>query len=388
MRKSSLSFLLALWVIIPMGFFPEALAKKPAPVVLGAIYNLFGSQADLDRPSSQGALLAVKEINAKGGLLGSPVLLLLRDGESKTALVAKKTSELLQHHPSLTALMGLSDTDMVLAAAPIAAKNKRLFLTSGATSPKLPAQVPEYLFLACFGDNVQAAAGAQWAYQIIGARTVSVLYNSSKSYTRLLQGYFQESFKQLGGKVLSVKGYQVEAIDPGIEGLKKADLIYLSAESPEEALKAVSLLRKAGFSVPILGGDGFDSAEVWKSHPEINKVYFTTHAYVGPDNPDPKVVAFRKAYQKTYPGNIPDAFAALGYDTAQLLMAAVAHAQSPDPAKVLQALSLFRKFDGVTGTLSYAPGSRIPTKTVTILGINQGKIKLVKQLMPSKVPPP
>ncbi|MEZ4678407.1 MAG: hypothetical protein R2932_29740 [Caldilineaceae bacterium] len=47
--------------------------------------------------------------------------------------------------------------------APAAAAAQRLFLTSGATSPQLPAQVPDYLYLACFGDNVQAAAAAEWA---------------------------------------------------------------------------------------------------------------------------------------------------------------------------------------------------------------------------------
>ena len=101
---------------------------------------------------------------------------------------------------------------MVLAAAPIAAKNKRVFLTSGATSPQLPRQVPRYLFLACFGDNVQAAAGAEWAVKTLKARTAVVLYKQTSSYARLLHGYFQTRFKQLGGKVLAVRAYTLADI--------------------------------------------------------------------------------------------------------------------------------------------------------------------------------
>ncbi len=95
-------------------------------------------------------------------------------------------------------LIGFSDTDMVLAAASIAAKNKRVFLTSGATSPELPRQVPQYLFLACFGDNVQAAAGAEWAVKTLKARTAVVLYKQTSTYAKLLHGYFQTRFKQTG----------------------------------------------------------------------------------------------------------------------------------------------------------------------------------------------
>ena len=83
---------------------------------------------------------------------------------------------------NVSALFGLSDTDAVLAAAPPAAAAETLFLTSGATSPQLAEQIPTYLYLACFGDNDQAAAGAEYARQTLKAgasyvprKTVSVV---------------------------------------------------------------------------------------------------------------------------------------------------------------------------------------------------------------------
>src|SRR5262249_54007384 len=130
------------------------------------------------------------------------------------AMVKEKTAALFQRFPAVSAVIGLSDTDLVLAAAPVAAANNRLFVTSGATSPKLPGQVPKFLFLACFGDNVQAAAGAEWAFKDRHARTVSILFDSSKSYTRLLHAYFRARWEQLGGQVVSAHSYK-----PGNLGL-------------------------------------------------------------------------------------------------------------------------------------------------------------------------
>ena len=99
-----------------------------------------------------------------------------------------------------SAIVGLSDTDQVLAAAPIAARAGVPFVTSGATSPLLPADVPNWLFLACFGDNAQAAASAQYASEQLGAQLRCRPLRPELDYTRLLATYFQRSFRAQGGQ--------------------------------------------------------------------------------------------------------------------------------------------------------------------------------------------
>jgi branched-chain amino acid transport system substrate-binding protein len=365
-------------------------ARAPAaerPVVIGALYNLTGGQQDLDIPSSRGARLAVDEANKAGGVLGRPVELILRDGQTKPKVIARETARLFQQQPAIAGLIGLSDTDMVLAAAPVAAKHKRVFVTSGATSPDLPRQVPRYLFLACFGDNVQAAAGAEWAAKALKARTVVVLYKRTSSYAKLLHGYFETRFRQLGGKVLAVRGYTLADIKAKAEGLPKADLVYFAAQ-PDDVLAGVAALRGAGVAAPILGGDGLDIGAAWRQAGQADHVYFTTHAYLGADNPDPRVQAFRKLFAQAYPGQQPDAFAALGYDTARLLMAAIKAAGSSKPLAVRQALAATHDFAGVTGTISYRDGSRIPAKSVSIIAVSGGHQSLAASVLPEKIPAP
>jgi hypothetical protein len=99
----------------------------------------------------------------------------------------------------------------------------------------------------------------------------------------------------------------------------------------------------------VFGGDSYDSEELWRQHPALQDVYYTTHAYLGEDNPDPAVQHFRRAYLDAY-GSQPGAFAALGYDAARLLMSAIRRAGSIDPEAVLQALGDIHEF-----TASQAP---------------------------------
>jgi branched-chain amino acid transport system substrate-binding protein len=357
------------------------------PVVIGAMYNLTGGQQDLDIPSSRGAKLAVEEANKAGGLLGRKVELILVDGQTQPERIAREAAELIKRESTLAGLIGFSDTDMVLAAARVAAKDRQFFLTSGATSPQLPRQVPRYLYLACFGDNVQAAAGAEWAVKTLKARNVVVLYKETSSYAKLLHGYFETRFKQLGGGVLAVRSYTPASVKEMAEGLPKADLVYLAAQ-PDDIAAAVPALRNAGIDAPILGGDGLDIGDAWKQVRNADNIYFTTHAYLGADNPAPRVQAFRALYAKAYPGTQPNAFTALGYDAARLLMAAIESAGTDRPRAVRTALAKTHDFAGVTGAISYRGGSRIPAKSVSIIAVKGGRQTLAATVLPEKIPAP
>lgn len=367
----------------------SAVMAADGRILLGAVYNLSGPQAAFDQPSSRGAELALARANAEGGVLGRKVELVIADPESSLERAAAATSELIEAHPSVSALLGLSDTDMVLAAAPVAADHRLVFVTSGATSPKLTAQVPKHLLLACFGDNVQAAAAAEYAYHDLAARTVSILYNSATTYTTLLQEYFRARFEELGGKVVAARSYGATADqDTALAGFPAADVVFLSAQQPAEAAAGIAGLRQAGIEVPILGGDGFDSEDEWSKHPDLSDVYFTTHVWLAPDNPDPVVGAFDDAYRRAYGRRAPDGFAALGYDAVGVLLAAIEAGGSAEPDHVLATLAQLEDYRGVTGTISYEGDSRIPKKSVTIIEVRSGTTAFVKQLMPERVPAP
>jgi branched-chain amino acid transport system substrate-binding protein len=392
LKASAVRVLISLALAVIGAACAAALADRFASadegaIVIGAVYNLTGGQEDLDVPSAQGARLAVALANEKGGVLGRKVTMRLVDGETKPAVIAAKTRMLIAEEPRIAGLIGLSDTDMVLAAAKEAAQGARAFLTSGATSPLLPEQVPQFLFLACFGDNVQAAAGAEFAYDALKARKAAVLFRKGSSYAELLHLYFETRFKELGGEIVAVEPYTLDSIASVAAKLPKADLIYI-ATLPDGVATVVPAVRKSGIVAPMLGGDGLDIGQAWSEVDEATNVYFTTHAYLGADNPDPEVKAFRAAFARAHPGQEPGAFAALGYDAARMLMAAIEQAGSTEPEAVRGALAQTKDFAGVTGRIGYEDGSQIPLKPVTVMRVNGGRQSFQAAILPKSVPPP
>lgn len=367
---------------------PERARKGPTEVVIGGLFNLAGPLESLDRPMLEGSRLAVDEINARGGILGRQVRLAVEDGKGRPEMLARGVEKIVRQNPSTSAFVGLSDTDMVLAASTAAAEQGRLFLTPGATSPQLPGQVPQYLYLACFGDNVQAAAAAEFAYQELGARSVAVLYDSTDTYTNLLQGYFRTRFAELGGEIVSAEAYVPGKLDEPIAKLKQADFIFLSAHTPDDAIEGVGLLRAAGFDVPIVGGDGFDSESDWAGKTAVENVFFTTHAYLGSDATDPSVQAFARAFAAANNGEHPSGFAALGYDAVKIAAEAIRRAGSTEPSAVLAAMGGIQDFEGVTGRINYGDGTRIPTKSVSVIEVAGGRYRLAAEQTPSSVPAP
>lgn len=389
MRKNVAILLVAVAALA----FSACAAKGGNVIKIGMLFNMTGSQASLDAPSANGANLAAKEINAAGGVLGKQIKLVSFDGKSDAATIGTAATQLTQTE-KVVAMFGFSDSDMVMAAAPTAAKAKIVFVTSGATSPKLPEQVPDYLYLACFGDNVQAAAGAEFAVDSLKAKNVYLLIDKGMEYTLLLGKYFKERYVEMGGKVVLEDNYQTGDKDYSaqitkLKGLKvKPDLLYI-ASGPDDIGSIVKQFRDAGVKAAIMGGDGYDTpllAQV--AGKGSDNVYFTTHSLMDESLGTDAVKKFIAAYQAEYKMPPENAFAGLGYDTVKLLADAIKRAGSADPKAIRTALQATKDLGGVTGAISYQAGSTIPQKGVAIILVKGGKFTLAKELVPSKVPAP
>lgn len=354
-----------------------------APVKIGAVYCSAGPQKALDEPSWRGAQAAVALRNRSGGLQGAPVQLIRVAADSTAESVAASVRAALAKDPDIAAFVGLSDTGLALAAGREAKRAGKVFVTSGATSPLLPSQVGAQFFLACFGDNVQAAAAAEWLRTDKGAKSVCVLYDNDRIYTRLLQRYFADAFQAAGGRVSEKIGFRTgEAVglprDPA-----SCDAIFVAAASPAEAARVVGKLRAAGYGGVIVGGDGFDGSDVWIGNPDAKNVFFTTHAF--PARGEGAAGAGTlSVFRSAYSGGMPDAFSGLGFDATRLLMRALEGGAGPDLARRIQKGA---SFAGVTGPIVYRGGSRVPVKPVAIVAADSARTT-VKQVSPSAVPAP
>jgi branched-chain amino acid transport system substrate-binding protein len=253
----------------------------------------------------------------------------------------------------------------------------------------LPDVVGERIFLTPFGDNTQAAAGAEFAYREFGAR-VGILWDATAQYTRTLPRYFRTRFEALGGSAeldtayeggcdITALGQQVVALAP--------DIVYL-AGLPDCVGDIVASLRAAGVTQPILGGDGLDTPRLFEgSAAPTSGVWFTTHAWLSDETGTPAARAFVAAYREAYGVAPPNAFAALGFDAAGLMRDALQRARN-SRRSVLEALEHTAGFEGVTGTISFSAESHVPLKTVWIVAVQNGASSLAADFVPDAVPPP
>lgn len=373
---------LALTVLAAMAAAP---GPAPEPIVIGAVYNLTGTMASIDVPGKKGMELAVERLNAAGGLLGRQVALAVRDGKTDQAAAAEAVG-LLVARDKAKVVAGLNDTDYALAAGPVAMMTGVPFVTAGATLPTLPERFGPLFFMACFGDDAQAAAAAQYAAKTLGLKRAFVLAGTTHEFTRALARDFKRSFAAQGGVVEGEAGFESGGRDlasqiAAIRALPEApDLLFVSAV-PTDAGPVSLTLRQAGLAAPIVSGDGFDTpllSTIPARH--ATRIFFATH--VALDRPEPLVREFVSAYKKKF-GRKPDsAFAALGYDTLNLIAEAIRRAGSTDPEAVRAALAATRGFKGVTGTISYAGDRRVPEKTVTIIRYEGGVRSFAGEILP------
>jgi len=365
------------------GFLPLS-----AAIQIGAVYSNSGDQAPLDEPSWRGAQLAVADVNKAGGIHGQQVELVRIRGNSTPAEIQKNVDQALKN-PALVGLLGLSDSDLAFAVGREAIKAGLPFVTSGATSPKLPSAVGYGFYLACFGDNMQAAAAAEWLSKAKGSKTAAILFDPRFTYTRLLKSYFSKAFRRGGGKITTQLSYT-----PGrplllTPAILKADAVFLSVESSDDAMPVIRQLRGMGYPGPIMGGDSYDTPYAWINNPYAQGVYYTTHAFpaTGAGSASQKASkAFTQNYKRTYHSD-PDAFSALGYDATRVLLGAIEKSGNPNAKNILSVLASGVQLTGVTGPITLSKTDRIPQKPVALVDASAPNSRKL-QIIPSVVPKP
>lgn len=360
-------------------------------IKIGLGFDLTGAESSLDLPASNGAQLAIDEINAAGGVLGKQLEGISHDTRYDMALTAQVAQQFVEQD-GVISVVGFTDSDSVLASGPIIQDAGIPFITAGATSPLLPEQVGDLFFMACFGDNVQAAAAAEYAYANFGD-TAYLLTDTGVEYTTLLAEYFKARFTELGGTIVLEDTYADDATDfttqiTKVRALAEQPAFYFISAMPYNVGPVVLQMRQAGLDGPIVGGDGYDTPDIVSVAGEsANNVFFTTHALMDSELGTDGIKAFIEAYTEKY-GHAPEnSFAPLGYDAVKLLADAIERAGSTDAAAIQAALQETTDFPGVTGSITFGEGVQIPQKGVTIIEIVDEVFTLAAEVVPEVVPP-
>lgn len=352
--------------------------KQGDTVKIGLLNEMTGGNATLGTSSANGAKLAFKEINAKGGVLGKQIEAVVADNKSEPAEAANAMTKLL-NQDRVVAVTGTFSSSNAIAAASVAAAARVPYLASGATNPKVTmdektGKVNPYVFRVCFIDPFQGTVGANFVLQNLKLKRAVILVDNSSDYSKGLAAFFRDAMQSGGGEIVGEEAYlqkdqDFKTILTKIKVLNP-EIIYVPGYY-EEVGKIVKQARELGIAAVMLGADGWDSpklAEIAGAQ-ALNDTYFTNHYSV--DSTDPASQAFVKAYTDEY-GQKPDALSVLGYDAARVLVDAIERAKSLEPEKVRAALETTKDFKGVSGDTTLNE-THDAVKSAVIIEMKDGK---------------
>ena len=344
---------------------------KPETIKIGGMAPLTGALAIYGVTTTNGAELAVKEINENGGILGKKIEYIILDtkGDSTEAVMAY--NKLVDE--KVAGIIGEITSKPTLAVAEVAVQDNMPLITPTGTQVDITEAGPN-VFRVCFTNPYQGKVLAITSKERLGADTVAVMLNNSSDYSDGITKAFIEESEKLGMKVMGVEGYSDGDKDFRPQLTKLAAMnpdVVLIPEYYEQAALIATQAREVGVKSIFVGSDGWDGIAKTldkSSYSAIENSYFTNHFSM--EDQSEKIQNFLKDYRETYKED-PSAFSALGYDAIYMMKSAIEKAGTTDKQKVVDALKGI-EYDGITGYLTFDDHNN-PVKAVTVLKIENGK---------------
>lgn len=348
---------------------------------IAVLAPLSGPVPTFGEMTRDGALLAIEEWNAKGGVLGKKIVAIVEDSQCTPDPAVNAANKVInQDHVHY--IIGEVCSKASIPVSEIANAAKVVQVSSTSTNENVTVDqngvTKKYIYRACFIDPFQGKVGAKFAYENLGSRKAFVMSDQANDYVKGLAENFTKSFTELGGTIVGQASYTANDTDFSAILAQineaKPDIVYL----PDyyNIVNLVSAQAKdKGMNVTFLGGDGWDSADLNLSAADGG--YFTNH--YSRDSQLPQAVAFRSAFEAKY-GKSPDALSALAYDATNLLLTAIKNAGVDNTDKVVEAMNNI-KFDAVSGTITFDEHHN-PIKSATILKVTKDGVKFEAMVNP------
>jgi len=324
-------------------------AEKDAPVVIGYLGPLSGRSSGLGLAGRDGALLAVEEANAAGGLAGRRIELAVQDDGGGTTATVAGVGKLATS--DAVGIVGPLTSSSAVAATKVADKVGIPLLSPTVSSTDLSDQ--DDMFLRTCADNRTYAEqlAARVIAQSPGARVALVFDTGNRAYAERVCEHFADGIVEGGGSVVATATFE-SGTNPDYSLTAKQSVaaspqvVFVAANSIDSGL-LTQRIREQGF-------DGTVALSQWSV--TDNLVESGGRAVDGAifldnwnrDSKDPAFTKFLSAFEKRF--NYPVSFAAIhSYDATRMLLAAAE--KNPKREAIKAALITGRPFLGTQGTI-------------------------------------
>jgi len=349
-------------------------------ILIGHYASMTGKEATFGQSTDNGIRLALEEVNAAGGVNGKQLKLITYDDKGESKEAGSAVTRLITSD-KVVAVLGEVASSLSIAGGAVCEQYSVPMISPSSTNPRVTAG-KQMVFRVCFIDPFQAAAIAKFTTENLKLTKAAILYDQTQAYSKGLRDDFTASFTKMGGTIVADQAYNGGDTD------FSAQLTTIKAANPEiifvpgyytEGGNIAIQARKLGITVPLIGGDGWDSSQLPAIGGEaIEGCYYSNHS--APDQPNMK--EFVEKYRAKY-GATPDALGGLGYDALMVLVDAMKRAKSLGGKDLAAAIAATKDFKGVTGTITI-DADHNAQKGVVIVQIRNGSPVFVAAVDPSE----
>jgi branched-chain amino acid transport system substrate-binding protein len=322
-----------------------AFAQGETPIKVGMHDPLTGTYAAEGDSEVRGAKMALAEINAKGGMLGRKVELIVEDDNANAGLAAQKAHKLLEQE-GCTFLMGAVSSATALSVNQVAHDKKVLYMvTGGHTDPVTGSQCHWTTFRICTTTYMLAAGLAETLFKKFGGKWYFITPDYAFGHT--LQEAYAKLLKGMGGTMLGNSLSPLGTTDFTSYLIKaqqaKPDVLINLCDG-QDLVNSMKQAAQFGLMKKFPIGGGLSELEVLAALPKEAKVGWWTLEWWWDQPNTPHVKDWVSKYQSTYNDrSYPSARTWFGYAGLHAIALGVAKAnslESPKVAKALEGLEL------------------------------------------------
>lgn len=349
-------------------------------IKLGFLGATTGSVANYGIPGEKGMKLAIKEINAEGGVLGKQLQGIYEDNKGDNTEIANITTKYITRD-KVAALIGDPCTGLTKVAADIAQKNQVVIFSSGATGDGV-VEIGDYVFRNTLLDIFAVPAVVDWMLDDQGWEKIAVITSMNNGYSTALTPVFKKSLEARNANIVIEESVNDGETDftAQVTILKNsgADVLVFTGYYTEAAL-IMNEAQKQNLDIKLIGGDGLygqDLAKLGLSAVEEKVIFYCGFAT---DQPSAETAAFLEKYRAEY-NEEPDMFSAQYYDAVYIIADAMERSGSADPTVYRDELAQLKDYPGVSGQTTFR-ADREPIKSpVFLMTVKDGQFALVNKI--------
>jgi len=324
-------------------------ATAYADVVIGLGAPITGPYASFGEQLRRGAEMAVKDINAAGGVLGQKIKLEIGDDACDPKQAVAVANQLV--NKGVVFVDGHFCSGSSIPASDVYAEEGVLQISPASTNPKLTERGLESVFRTCGRDDQQGAVAGNYMADHFKGKNIAIVHDK-QAYSK---GLADETKKQLNKRGVSEVMY--EAITPGekdysalVSKLKanKVDILYYGGYHTEAGL-IIRQMRSQGLETIMVSGDALVTEEFWGITGDAGEGTLVTFSPDPRKDPNNKTLVERFRKQ----GYEPEAYTLYSYATIQVWKQAAEAAKSTKSADVIKVLRAGKRFKTTLGEIGF-----------------------------------